>query len=217
MDETLEKLKSGIRRFRAEAYPAMAGHYQEAARTPQEPHTLLITCADSRIDPERVTSSSPGELFVNRNVGNLVPPYGEMLGSVSAVIEYAVAALKVRHIVVCGHSDCGAMKAILAPEQMRNLPTVRHWLRSAEAAKMVADTEHSDSDTPLQVLRRLTERNVLQQLHHLMTHPSVAAAAARGALTLSGWVYDIGSGEVRIAESGSQQFVPVVPGAGAPR
>src|SRR4029077_3259489 len=113
--------------------------YEEAARTPQHPHTLFITCADSRIDPELITQSGPGEIFVARNVGNLVPAYGEMLGGVSAVIEYAVAALGVRHVVVCGHTDCGAMKALLHPRQAENLRTLKAWLRNAEAARCVVE------------------------------------------------------------------------------
>src|SRR5579875_4116130 len=106
MQEILERLKQGVRTFHAETYPAQAEHYRHAAAVPQTPHTLMITCADSRIDIETVTHSRPGELFITRNVGNIVPGYGEMLGGVSAVVEYAVSALNVQHVVVCGLSDC---------------------------------------------------------------------------------------------------------------
>ena len=205
-NESLEKLKRGILQFQSEVYPARREEYAYAVAHPQKPHTLLITCADSRIDPEALTQSGPGEIFVTRNVGNLVPAYGEMLGGVSAVIEYAVDALKVSHAVICGHTDCGAMKGILAGEgALDALPTVKSWLRNADAAKRVAQTV--DGAQPS--LHTMTEQNVLLQLQHLRTHPSVAGAIARGDLTLSGWVYDIGHGDVRIYDEAANRFLSV--------
>jgi carbonic anhydrase len=165
-----------------------------------------VTCADSRIDPELITQSGPGDLFVTRNIGNLVPAYGEMLGGVSAVIEYAVMALKVQHVVVCGHSDCGAMKGLLQPKALEKMPTVQRWLRNADAALSVASSLAEPDEKPSVLMRRLTEENVLLQLQHLRTHPSVAGAMAREELTISGWVYDIGTGEVRISEDGGRVF-----------
>ena len=205
----LEKLKEGVRKFQSEVHANNADAYLRAASTPQQPHTLMIACADSRVDVESITSSNPGEVFVTRNIGNMVPGYGEMLGGVSAVIEYAVSALKVKHVVVCGHSDCGAMKALLHPESTDGMPTVRSWLTNGKAALTVA-TSLGPDDRPSERLRRLTEENVLMQLAHLKTHPSVAGALARHELTISGWVYDIGSGEVRIAEDGARSFQQVV-------
>ena len=202
----LDRLKEGVRRFRSEVYPSQAETFQQAVSAPQKPHTLFITCADSRIDAETITSSGVGDLFVTRNVGNLVPAYGEMLGGVSAVIEYAVSALKVRHIVVCGHSDCGAMKALLDPESTDAMPTVKSWLNNAAAALSIAKSLSGPDDRPSEVRRRLTEQNVLLQTRHLHTHPSVAGALTRGELTISGWVYDIGAGEIHIAEDGLGQF-----------
>jgi carbonic anhydrase len=204
----LAKLKQQARRFQTEIHAEKAEQYQIAASTPQQPHALVIACADSRVDTEAIMSSGPGEVFVARNIGNMVPPYGGMLGGVSAVIEYAILALKVKHIVVCGHSDCGAMKALLQPGSTDKMPTVRHWLENGHAALMVAEAL-GHSEDPLRRLRQLTEENVLMQIAHLKTHPSVAGAMARGELTLSGWVYEIGTGEVRIAEDGTRQFLPV--------
>jgi carbonic anhydrase len=212
VDTVLTELKTGIRRFRTEVYPSNETTYQQAASEPQRPHSLIVTCADSRIDIETITQSGPGDLFVTRNVGNLVPAYGEMMGGVSAVIEYAVMALKVQHVVVCGHSDCGAMKGLLNPESLEQMPTVRSWLKNAHAALSVANSLAADGETPGELMRRLTEENVLLQMQHLRTHPSVAGAVAREKLTISGWVYDIGKGEVRISEDGGRVFRPVTTG-----
>lgn len=209
MDAVLEELKAGVRRFRSEVYPEHEQAYVKAASVPQTPHALIVTCADSRIDPELITQSQPGDVFVTRNVGNLVPAYGEMLGGVSAVIEYAVTALKVRHVVVCGHSDCGAMKGLLHPEALEKMPTVKSWLKNAHAALSVANSLAEHDEKPGDLMRRVTEENVLLQMQHLRTHPSVAGAMASGDLTISGWVYDIGKGEVRISEDGGKVFVPV--------
>jgi carbonic anhydrase len=209
MDPVLDKLKQGILRFQTSVYPPKAAEYQEAASKPQTPSTLIVTCADSRIDPELITQSRPGDIFVTRNIGNLVPAYGEMLGGVSAVIEYAVSALKVRHVVICGHSDCGAMKALLDPASLNSMITVKSWMRNAEAALSVANSLSEEGEEKLTKLRRLTEENVLLQLQHLRTHPSVAGAMAREQLTLSGWVYEIGTGHVRISENGDRKFIPV--------
>ena len=209
MDAVLEELKAGIQKFRTEVYPEDKATYIKAASEPQTPHALIVTCADSRIDPELITQSRPGDVFVTRNVGNLVPAYGEMLGGVSAVIEYAVTALKVRHVVVCGHSDCGAMKGLLHPEALEKMPTVKSWLKNAHAALSVANSLAEHGEKPGDLMRRVTEENVLLQMQHLRTHPSVAGAMASGDLTISGWVYDIGKGEVRISEDGGKVFVPV--------
>jgi carbonic anhydrase len=209
VDDVLAELKEGIRRFRMEVYPEHEEIYRKAASEPQRPHALFVTCADSRIDPELITQSGPGELFVTRNIGNMVPAYGEMLGGVSAVIEYAVTWLKVRHVVVCGHSDCGAMKGLLHPEALTKMPTVQRWLRNADAALSVANSLAEHDEEPGELMRRLTEENVLLQLQHLRTHPSVAGAMAREELTISGWVYDIGRGEVRISVDGGRVFEPV--------
>lgn len=211
MDEILEQLKAGVRRFRTEVYPERAQVFEQAVSEPQRPHTLFITCADSRIDPNEITSSGTGEVFVTRNIGNMVPPYGEMLGGVSAVIEFAVSGLRVRHIVVCGHSQCGAMAALMHPDTLRKMPAVTNWMTNAHAALSVAESLYErdggqDGHTFAQVL---TEQNVLLQLQHVKTHPSVAGAMALGELTVSGWIYDIGSGQVRIAEDGQRTFVPV--------
>jgi len=115
----------------------------------------------------------------------------------------------VQHVVVCGHSDCGAMKGLLHPEALEKMPTVKSWLRNAHAALNVASSLAKSDEPPSALMNRVTEENVLLQMQHLRTHPSVAGAMAREELTISGWVYDIGKGEVRISEDGSRTFVPV--------
>lgn len=210
MKEVLDQLKAGVRRFQAEVYPHNAERYQRAASEPQEPHTFFIACADSRIEPEIITQTRAGELFVLRNIGNMIPAYGEMMGGVSAVVEYAVSLVKVKHIVVCGHADCGAMKGLLAPESVNALPAVKNWLTNAAAALGVAEAlGEKQQGAQVDFVRSLTEQNVRLQIQHLRTHPSVAAATAREELTISGWVYEIGTGEVRISEDGVKDFVPV--------
>ncbi len=218
MDEILEHLKDGIRRFQREIYPEQAAHYQRVMSEPQSPHALIITCADSRIHPEVLTQASPGDVFVTRNIGNIVPGYGEMLGGVSAVLEFAVRAMRVEHIVVCGHSECGAMKALLEPDSLEPMPTVRAWLRNAQLAltdaraMLAARNEGLTHDSPEQqreLLRLVTEQNVLLQMRHVRSHPSVAEALAHHELTISGWVYDIAEGQVRISTGTEGNFQPV--------
>ncbi len=214
MEEILEQLKSGVRRFQAEVYPQRAEIFAQAASEPQRPNTLFITCADSRIDPVEITSAATGEVFVTRNIGNMVPAYGEMLGSTSAVIEFAVSALGVGHVVICGHSDCGAMKALLDPASVEKMPTVQKWLHNAHAALTAADALYERDQregSQRTLLQELTEQNVLLQMNHLKTHPSVAGALASGDLDVSGWIYEIGSGEVRIARDGQRTFTPIQP------
>jgi carbonic anhydrase len=217
MDKVLEQLKDGVRRFQAEIYPGQAQIFEQAASEKQQPHTLFITCADSRVDPNLITSSGTGEVFVTRNIGNIVPAYGEMLGGVSAVVEFAVRFLGVHHIVICGHTHCGAMQAMLAPEIVAGMPTVISWLRNADTALVEAkaiEGEHAEAVSGRDLLEMVTEQNVLLQMRHLKTHPSVAAAIRLGELTISGWIYNIGSGDVSVVQDGEQTFTPV--GSGVP-
>ncbi len=202
---TLSTLLDGVRHFSAEVFPSNREMFSQLARG-QAPHTLFITCADSRVSPGMITQSAPGNLFNLRNIGNIVPAYGEMLGGVSAAIEYAVVALGVSHIIVCGHSDCGAMKAMIEPHRhgLERMPTVASWLRNAEAARAVTQALLSHSDAPeddgAHAVATMAEQNVLLQLSHLRTHPAVAARLAEGRLVIQGWLYDIASGTVRILD-----------------
>ena len=211
IDDSRKRLLAGVQRFQREVYPQGKAAYQQLVREGQKPHALFITCSDSRIDPELITQSGPGEIFVSRNIGNLVPTYGETLGGVSALIEYAVAGLQVSQVVVCGHTDCGAMIGLLHPEKVEKLPIVKSWLRNGDAALSIVRERKTAPDEHA-ALEQLIEENVLLQLHHLRTHPSVAGRLAQGSLALSGWVYDIAHGIVRIYDDEQRKFVPVTSG-----
>ena len=169
---------------------------------------MFIACADSRIVPELITQSSPGDLFVTRNVGNVVPPYGQMNGGVSTAIEYAVLALGVQHIIICGHSDCGAMRAVLNPASLKKMPTVKAWLHHVEVAKTMVQ-DNCNCATEAESMHVLTEENVIAQLQHLRTHPSVASRMANGHLFIHGWVYDIETSAIKAYDADKGCFLPL--------
>lgn len=209
--DEMEKLIKGFELFRKVTYPTKQRLFKKLASA-QAPHTLVITCADSRVVPEYFTSSDPGQLFVVRNVGNIVPPYAQFTGGVSAAIEYAVVALGVKDIVICGHSDCGAMKATLNPASVSEMQAVAAWLRHAEVAKHVLD-ENYQLDNDADRLYALTEENIISQLDHLRTHPSVAARIASGKLGIHGWIYDIETADIRVFDPDERRFVSLeIPG-----
>lgn len=161
----------------------------------QNPHTLFIGCSDSRVVPTLITQTLPGELFVVRNVANIVPKYrlkDEFLATTSA-IAYAIIALNVENIVVCGHSNCGGCEAIWHPKKLENLPSVANWLRQLDDVKH----EIESSNAPLEERAWLTERLcILQSLENIRTFPQVAEREAQGKLKLFGWHYIIETGEV---------------------
>ena len=205
----MNRLVDGVRRFRRDAFPQRRTLFAGLADG-QQPQILFIACADSRIVPELITQTEPGDLFVCRNIGNVVPAYGEMLGGVSAVVEYACVALGVTDIIICGHTDCGAMKALLNPGDpvLRSMPTVASWLRNAQAALSVVDALNPGLDAP-QRLEALVEQNVRTQLANLGTHPAVAGRLAAGRLAVHGWVYDIETGGVAAMNGATGALTPL--------
>lgn len=208
-DERFVRMVRAAQRFRERVFPEHGHSFARLATVGQEPAALFITCADSRVSPEMITEADPGDLFVCRNIGNLVPAYGEMPGGVSAVVEFAVSALKIPHIIVCGHSDCGAMKALCDPgrQGLDRMPTVRSWLRNAEAALSVVQATMGECPEAEKVAA-LVRHNVALQLRHLRTHPAVAAALARERIRLHGWIFDIGAGHVDALDEASGTLVP---------
>ncbi len=186
-------LSEGIARFQREVLPAKAGLFARLA-TSHQPGTLFIGCSDARVVPELVTQTEPGELFVIRTAGNLVPAYAPGTDGTAASIEYAVAVLGVADIVVCGHSGCGAMTALVEGHDLRGAPAVAGWLRHADAAQ--ARTAAADRPAGQDRVAALVRANVAAQLTNLATHPSVGRALAADAVRLHGWVFDIATGAV---------------------
>jgi len=198
---------AGVVRFQNEVYPQKKELFEKLSLG-QSPEALFITCSDSRIETAMITQTDPGDLFICRNAGNIVPPHTKHTGAMTASIEFAVAALQVPHIVVCGHTECGAMKGAMNPEGLDELPHVREWLSYVEAAvEIVRETGagHSEEER----MHMLLEQNVILQLQHLRTHPKVAARLAKGDLRLHGWVYDIKTGEVLAYDDVADKFLPV--------
>ena len=201
----MDRILKGLSRFQKRVYPKQRDLFQKLALG-QRPEALFITCADSRIDPCLLTQTRPGQLFICRVIGNIIPPYPDAIGGVSATIEYAVGVLGVPDVIVCGHTDCGVMKGVLNPEALEPLTSVSAWLNYAQPARQaVADlrTVHTEAEHLLAV----AERNVVQQLGNLRTHPAVAERLDQGDLNLHGWVYDLGEGVVTHYNSGKDAFV----------
>jgi len=200
----MKSIIEGVLKFQQQAFPKLSVLFKELAST-QSPSALFITCSDSRVVPELLTQQDPGDIFVIRNAGNIVPAYSAEPGGVTATVEYAVAVLGVTDIVVCGHSDCGAMTAISSCKCLDHLPAVASWLRHADSAKVVnASRTHI---SPTARLNSMVRENVIAQLLNLKTHPSVALALEQGRLNLHGWVYDIETGSIVTLDGRTQQFV----------
>ena len=206
-DAALQLIVEGFMHFHHEVFPQQKDLFKKLA-TAQRPRAMFIACADSRIVPELITQSAPGDLFVTRNVGNVVPPYGQMNGGVSTAIEYANLVLGVQHIIVCGHSDCGAMRGVLNPDSLAAMPTVKAWLRHAEVARTMVQ-ENCTCASETDSMQRLTEENVIAQLHHLRTHPSVASRLANGQLFIHGWIYNIETSEINAYDAELAAFRPL--------
>jgi carbonic anhydrase len=204
----MKALIEGVQRFQDQVFPSMRERFAALADG-QEPGVIFITCSDSRIDPHLLTQAVPGELFVIRNAGNILPPYPSPTGGgASASLEFALSGLPIGHIVVCGHSGCGAMSALCNPDLVRGLPAVQSWLTHAEPAIRRVQQTHPH----LQGEDRLAEvipQNVRLQLEHLASYPFVSERLSAGTLDLHGWIYDIPSGQVMVLEAETGKFVPL--------
>ncbi|WP_214410744.1 SulP family inorganic anion transporter [Sphaerisporangium fuscum] len=201
-------LLAGTADFQRRTAPLVRPFLTRMART-QDPSHLFITCADSRLVPNLITASGPGDLFTVRNIGNFVPRYGSAPAddSVVAAIEYATTALNVRTITVCGHSGCGAMAALLsAGEKIGGLPGLGRWLRHGDhtLARYILSDPTGEEQGPLD---RLCRVNVVQQLENLRTYPSVAELEREGRVQLVGLYFDIGAAHVHVLDR--ERFTPV--------
>lgn len=203
----IHQLVAGVHNFQGNVFRDQRQLFERLAKG-QSPETLFITCSDSRIDPNLITQTEPGDLFVLRNAGNIVPAYSGGAGGEVATIEFAIAGLGVKQIVVCGHSHCGAIKGLLNADQLDEMPAVRDWLKHAEATRRIVKSKYKDLDKAA-LVEVAAEENVLTQLENLQTHPAVAVALSQGQLSLHAWMYEIESGEVYGYDTTCGQFVPL--------
>ena len=203
----MDRLIKGHKRFLEEVFPKRRDQYKLLADR-QAPEWLFITCSDSRVLPELILGTGPGDLFITRNAGNVVPITTHDVDGVTATIEYAVEVLRVQSAILCGHSDCGALKAALDKPRLEQLPKAHRWLRHVDAAfdhkqpLNPADGEHAE-------LASLIRGNVVAQLMNLRAQPSVARAVVEGRLTVHGWYYDILSGQIEQYDDAMRRFLPL--------
>jgi len=204
----MPQFSAGVTKFQNNVFPEKKELFEKLDKG-QSPEVLFITCSDSRIDTAMITQTDPGELFVCRNAGNIVPPSAKDDEGMAASIEFAVTSLKTPHIVICGHTGCGAMKGAMNPENLDPLPTVKKWLRhSRKAVDVVNEQGAGKSDE--ERMDMLLEQNVILQLQNLKTHPAVSNALAKGELTLHGWIYNIKTGSVLVYDELNNLFQPIV-------
>ncbi|MDP2168476.1 MAG: carbonic anhydrase [Thermodesulfovibrionales bacterium] len=203
----MDKLYKGIHKFRESYFRQERDFFSQLSRN-QSPDVLFITCSDSRVDPNLITQSKPGNIFIVRNVGNIVPPYDSIKdkSSVGAALEFALLELKVADIIVCGHSNCGAMGALMREEgYFLNMPNLKDWLRlSSPAMDIVKDCHPACSGEDVQKI--IEHENILIQLENIQTYPFIFDALKEGSVALHGWYYEIGTGEVWSYNTITEQF-----------
>jgi len=203
----VDRIREGVRRFRTVIFPEKQELYESLAEK-QKPYALFLTCGDSRVEPSLLTGTDPGQIFVERTPGNIVPVYDETVSvGVSASIEYAVAVLGVQDLIVCGQSACGAMKGLLHPEILDKLPATGRWLKYAQPALELLERDHRGMDDADR-LEILTQLNVVEQMGHLHTHPAVEERFKTGTLGIHGWLYEIHTGSVDAYNPASGKFEP---------
>lgn len=204
----MERLIEGYKKFISEVFPQRRAQFHLLAES-QAPEFLFITCSDSRIVPDLILGTGPGELFIARTIGNVIPVAADDVDGVAASVEYAVDVVRVRHVIVCGHSDCGAMKAAVERKSLQQLPKARRWLAHVEAAYShrqplnPADGEHAE-------LAALIRGNVIAQWLNLREQPSVVRAMHEGRLGVHGWYYDILTGRIEQYDERTRRFAPLV-------
>lgn len=202
----MQSLVDGVHYFQTTGFQRQRELFERLAEG-QHPEACFITCSDSRIVTSLITGAKPGQLFNVRNVGNLVPCYGTSNNGEMAAVEFAITALGVNHIIVCGHTNCGAMKGLLDPESLRDMPATASWLRHAESTAAIIKENYSHLSGQ-ELLTACAEENVLVQLEHLHSLPVIASRLSRGRIHLHGWMYKIETGQVFAFDSEARQFVP---------
>ena len=204
----MHRLLPGMCEFRETVFPARRHQFEKLA-SGQQPTSLFITCSDSRIVPELLTQTEPGDLFVLRNAGNLVTPCSAAPSGEAATIEYALRVLRVEEMIVCGHSHCGAMGGLLRPQSIEGLPFVEKWLSYAERVWQEMADQSLATDGDDDILTIASKVNVLVQLQHLRTYPAIASAESLGSLRLHGYFYRFETGEVSVLDEARRCFVPI--------
>lgn len=208
----MQKLIEGVHKFQVEKFGRYRELFRRLSREGQNPHTLFITCSDSRVLAELITQSQPGDLFVVKNVGNIVPP-ADVTGSTNstaAAIEFAVEVLKVADIVVCGHSQCGAMEALMHPKpQFASMPHLDEWLRTAEPVRRTIESAYGHLTSKIERTTAAAEENVLFALENLHSYPAVQRRLADGSMRLHGWFFKIASAELFAYDPELMQFAPL--------
>lgn len=203
----MKKLRHGVHKFQKEVFGEHKKLFKKL-EAGQDPHTLFITCSDSRINPNLLTQTKPGDIFILRNAGNMVPKYDERPCGESATIEFAVSGLGIKNIVLCGHSNCGAMKGLLEPQSLKTLPSVAAWLLHAGMDAQAFRKLYNDRPED-ELLNILIQENVLHQLENLRTHPSIRQGLKENRLNIYLWVYKIPTGEVFSYDFLEEQFLPL--------
>jgi carbonic anhydrase len=207
MGAHMKNIFEGLGLFQRIAYPRHKELFERLAKN-QTPQAVFIACSDSRVVPNLLVQAEPGDLFIIRNAGNIIPPAGSSYGGTTASLEYAIVALGIRDVIVCGHSNCGAMKGVLHPENLVGMPAVRQWVSYAEPARRAVAEAHPDAADD-DVLDLVVDYNVIAQVRNILTFPFVRPLVERGELELYGWVYDIASGHVKGLDATGRKFVPL--------
>lgn len=203
----MKKLIKGLREFQTGYFSQHQDLFEQLSHG-QKPRVLFITCSDSRVDPNLITQAQVGDLFVIRNAGNLIPPFGAANGGEGAAVEYAIHALGIEQVIVCGHSHCGAMKGLLKLSSLEEeMPLVYEWLKHAEATRRLIREHYSDREGE-ELLEVTIAENVVTQLENLKTYPVIRSKLHEGKLTLHGWVYSIETGEILAYDPEDQEFLP---------
>ena len=203
----MRRVLEGLTLFQRIAYPRHKELFERLAKN-QTPQAVFIGCSDSRLVPNLLLQADPGDLFIIRNAGNIVPPAGSAYGGTTASLEYAIVALGIRDVILCGHSNCGAMKGVLRPEDLGGMPAVRQWVSYADAARRAAVEAHPGADDEA-LLEHVVDFNVIAQVRNLLTFPFVKPLVEKGEIEIYGWVYDIGTGRVKGLDATGRRFVPL--------
>ena len=203
----MKRVLEGLTLFQKIAYPRHKELFERLAKN-QTPQAVFVACSDSRVVPNLLVQAEPGDLFIIRNAGNIVPPAGSSYGGTTASLEYAIVALGIRDVILCGHSNCGAMSGVLHPETLEAMPAVRQWVSYADLARRAAVEAHPGASDD-ELIDFVVDYNVIAQVRNLLTFPFVRPLVEKGELEVYGWVYDIASGRMKGLDASGRRFVPL--------